>query len=461
VTVRVAVLGGGGFRTPLVYESVASAVCDGAVDEVVLLDPEPHRLACIEPVIRGLRGERGGGPAIRTTTSLEEAVDDASFVFCAIRVGGLEARIVDETVPLELGVLGQETVGPGGIAFALRTVPVMDAIAGVVARRAPDAWFLNFTNPAGLVTEAVTETLGRRVVGICDSPSALCARVAAALGRSMSSLSFDYAGLNHLGWLMRVVEGGRNLLPDLLADEHRMGTIEETRLFGPTRLRKLAMIPNEYVVYMEHGGDIAAAMRREGSRGRVLAAQQAAFYRDPARSPADALAAWRAAKDLRHGTYMAEVWSAVSSEEGPGRPAGGQVGAVPAQEGPGEAGYAAIAASFLRAVGGSRPRALILDTANGSRMPFLDPGAVVEAPAMVGAGAVVPLPVGLLPPEQRDLVARVKDVERTTIRAARDRSASLALEAIAAHPVVPSREIAERILAGYLDRHPDLRERLR
>lgn len=448
---KLAVLGGGGFRTPHVWESVADS--GATIDDLVLHDPSAARLTRVEAVLAGLRAERGGGPAVRTTTDLRDAVEGADVIFCALRVGGLEGRVIDETIPLREGVLGQETVGPGGICYALRTVPVMLDIARVVAALAPAAWFLNFTNPAGLVTEAVRTVLGDRAIGICDSPEALCARVAAALGRRKAELSFDYAGINHLGWLLGVSDGERDLLPRLLVDDDALNRVEEAHLFGARRLRSLGAIPNEYLVYYESPAPVVEALRRAGAtRAEVLRVQQAAFYDDPDDDPRAALASWRQARDARYGSYMAEAWDAA-------RPEGGADG--DGDEGPGEAGYAAVAAVFLRAVAGDGSDPIVLDVANRGRLPFLDDDAVVEVPCAVGPGGPRPLPVGRLPGPQADLVARVKEVERTTLEAAATGSRALALAALAAHPVVPSRAAAERILAGYLGAFPDLAERLR
>ena len=456
---KVAVVGGGGFRTPVVWESVAGLGDAIAVDEVVLQDRSEARLDRIRSVIHGLIRERGGtGPPVRTTTVIEDAVEGADFVCCAIRVGGLEARIVDETVPLALGVLAQETVGPGGVAFALRTVPVMVAIAEAVARAAPDAWFLNFTNPAALVTEAVRPVLGDRVVGVCDAPAALCARAAAALQWPMGSLRFDYAGLNHLGWLLAVNAEGEDLLPGLLSDEGRLRSIAEVRLLGSGTVRQARALPNEYLVYYERSDEIVEAFRRAGeTRGQQVLSQQAAFYGSGGHTPEKALASWRAARDARHGTYLSEAWaSADRTGDSP------DIDGAPSQEdGPGEGGYAAIAAAFIRAVGVGCDTPLILDVANRGRLPFLDDDAVVEVSCVAGSDGVSIVPGPSLPGRPRALVERMKDVERTTIRAATERSAGLALEAIAGHPLVRSRDVAERILTGYLDRHTDLRERLR
>lgn len=242
---KLALVGGGGFRTPAMYGALVEAAGELPIDELVLHDTDGGRLERIQLVLRGVEAELGGSLPLGTTSDLDDALEGADFVFCAVRVGGLEGRVVDETVPLELGLLGQETVGAGGIAYALRTLPVMRGIAERVAERSPGAWFVNYTNPAGLITEALADVLGERVVGICDSPAALTSGVARALGRDAAELRFDYGGLNHLGWLKAVHDGNRNLLPGLLADDDRLGAFEEGRIFGPDLLRALGRVPSE------------------------------------------------------------------------------------------------------------------------------------------------------------------------------------------------------------------------
>ena len=470
---KITVVGGGGFRTPHVWQALAAGTDESQVEELVLYDLSEPRLARIDAVLKGLEHERGGGPRVRTTTSLIEAVDQASAVFCAIRVGGLEGRVVDETVPLREGVLGQETVGPGGISFALRTVPVMMEIARVISQRAPAAWFLNFTNPAGLVTEAIRTELGDRAIGICDSPSSLCARVAALLGYPGRELAFDYAGLNHLGWLLAVRSGGQDLLRALMEDDDRVRVLEEARLFGPRRLQELGMIPNEYLVYYKSPRSIVRSYRRAGStRAEVLIGQQARFFDADAETPQQALEQWRRARDARNATYMSEAWQLVPDPEQPPEAvhepkdfdsesaSTSKVAAGSVQE-PDDGGYATVAAKFLKAANREEAETLILNVANGGRLPGLDGGAVVEIPCSVSRAGVCTQSVGHLPPAQADLVARVKDVERTTVRAALEGSRSLALKALADHPVVPSLDIAQRILAGYLAAFPSLAQGLR
>ncbi len=446
---KITVLGGGGFRVPMLYGALLGRASGLGLDELVLYDISSERLARIANVLRGQAQESDGILPFRCTTRLDEALEGADFVFCAIRVGELESRVIDERVPMDDGVVGQETTGPGGICFALRTVPVMVELAEAVARYAPRAWFVNFTNPAGLVTEAIQDILGRRVVGICDSPTALCRRVARALGRAPESLWFDYFGLNHLGWLRAVRDGERDLLPDLLADAERLESFEEGRLFGADWLRSIGMIPNEYLYFYYHAADtVAAARSSRQSRGEFLLEQQRAFYAAEDRGPEAALRAWHATRREREARYMEEA-----------RLAAGLGGRDDDEVDAG--GYEGEAIAVVEAITHNQGRVLIVNTANSSSLPFLDADAVVEVPCIVGSAGVVPTAVGSVPGHARSLIETIKDIERTAIDAALSGSRDGAVRAIAMHPLVPSVNIARRILDGYIDKHSQLRQTFR
>ena len=434
---KLTVVGGGGFRVPLVYGALLRRRDQVGVDELVLHDVDAGRLERIAGVLDGVAAEHADVRVpFRTTTDLDDAVEGADFVFSAIRAGRLEGRVVDETVPLSHGVLGQETTGPGGIAYALRTIPEMIAVAETMRDRAPRAWLVNFTNPAGMVTEAVRAVLGDRVVGICDSPSGLCRRVARALRREPEELWFGYFGLNHLGWLGSVDDGSADLLPGLLADDEALASIEEGRLFGAEWLRTLGMIPNEYLYYFYYGAD--AVGRSEVSRGTYLLGQQAAFYAGNSQAPEEALRAWRAARAERERTYMAEAGLEHEHED---------IG-----------GYEGEAMAVLEAIALNTRAVLILNTANRSALPFLDERAVVEVPCVVGRAGPVPTASGDAPAHARALIQTMKDVERTTIDAALLGSRELAVKALALHPLVPSVSTARAIFDGYRARLPALQE---
>jgi 6-phospho-beta-glucosidase len=443
--VKLALIGGGGFRVPLVYGALLRRRATVPIDEVVLHDVDAQRLERIGLVLEGQAAEHGERLPFRATTDLDDAVEGAAFVFSAIRVGRLEGRAIDEAVPLGHGVLGQETVGPGGICFALRTIPVMVEVAEAVARRAPGAWLVNFTNPAGMVTEATQQVLGDRAVGVCDTPSGLCRRVAAALGRPPEELWFDWVGLNHLGWLRGVHDGTGDVLPGLLADDAALARIEEARLFGAEWLRSIGMIPSEYLYYFYYGTDTVEAIRRSPQpRGAYLREQQAAFYAGGGEGPADALRAWRAARDERDRTYMAEARSAAG---------------VDGAHAEGGEGYEGEAMAVVAAIAGDTREVRILNVANRSALPFLDERAVVEVPCVVGRAGPRPVAAGDIPDHARALVESVKAVERATIEAAVTGSSALAVKALALHPLVPSVATARKIFAGYRAQLPDLEER--
>lgn len=443
VAVTIALVGGGGFRTPMVLDALAGVSPAVSIEPIVLHDVDARRLEHIADVIEGANRARGGGLDVRTTTDLDEALDGADVVFVAIRVGGLEARVVDEAVPLELGVLGQETVGPGGVAFALRTVPEVVRIAEAVGDRSAGAWFVNFTNPVGVVTEAARDVLGSKAVGICDSPTALWRNAATAAGRTPATLRPGYAGLNHLGWLSALWDGDRDVLPALI-DGDRLEQVHEARVAGIATVRERGLIPNEYLTYYRETDDVIRSFRRDGSRAEILAAQQARFSDAGPSDPAAALSAWRAATDERHGTYMAEV----PDPGGPG----------PAIAEAGDFGYGDVAAAFVRAVANDTAERLILGVRNGGVLPWLDDDATVELPCDVGADGPRPEAQRALPTPERQLMERVREAERATATAVATPSRRALVYALAAHPVVPSRQVAERIADGYLERHDWMRE---
>ncbi|UBU17647.1 6-phospho-beta-glucosidase [Nonomuraea gerenzanensis] len=439
---RLAVLGGGGFRVPLVYGALLRDTARPRVEEVVLYDVSPERLEAVSHVLRGLAAGHDDPPLVRTTTELDTALRDASFVFSAIRVGGLAGRTADERVALELGLVGQETTGPGGVAFGLRTVPVAVRVAERVAALAPGAWVINFTNPAGMITEAMRRVLGDRVIGICDSPIGLVRRAAAALGLDPARVAPDYVGLNHLGWLRGLAFEGRDVLPRLLADDALLGQVEEARLFGPGWVRVLGALPNEYLYYYYCTREaVAASMGR--TRGEALLEQQARFYAAARARPGEAPAEWARARRERDTSYMAEARDVTGA---------GERSAADLEAG----GYEGIALALMAAIARGEPSTMILNVRNGTAVPGLPEDAVVEVPCAVDGAGARPLATGALPGRFLGLAQQVKAVEQTAIEAALTGSSRLAVAAFALHPLVDSTTTAQRLLDGYRARVPEL-----
>lgn len=440
---KLTLVGGGGSRTPVLYHGLVQRQEVLRVDELVLHDTDAAALGRIGRVLDGI--DERGGPRVthRATTDLDDALDGADFVLTAIRAGGFDARVLDETIPLEHGVIGQETVGPGGFALALRNVPALAAVAARMSARCPDAWLVNLSNPAGMATQALVPLLDGRVVGVCDSPLALGRGVAAVLGVDVSALHLEYAGLNHLGWLRGVWLGGRDVLPGLL-ESPEAKAIEEVRLFGADEVRAAGRIPNEYVYFYEHAAEAIANVREAGGpRGAFLLAEQRALAArlDAAASPAEALAVYEDSLRTRNDTYM-------SVEAGLQRDPSDDVFAS-------AGGYHEMALSVVEAIACDSPAVLIVNTTNRGAVAGLADDDVVEVPAVVRGAGVFPLATRLDEPDRR-LVEQVKAYERATLAAIEHRSVADARAALAAHPLVADRAVADAIVDGYLARIPGL-----
>ncbi len=437
---RLTILGGGGFRVPLVVRALHGSTARGLVDEVVLHDPDSVRLKAISNVVAAL-GD--AGPSVRVETSLDAALRGTDVVFSAIRVGGAAGRVADERVALTSGVLGQETTGAGGVAYALRSIPVAVDVAHRLEALAPDAWVVNFTNPAGMVTQAMQAVLGDRVIGICDSPSGLVRRSALAAGLDPAAVQADYAGLNHLGWLRALRVGGTDHLPALLADDGRLASFEEGRLFGPDLLRLLGSVPNEYLYYYYFNREaVDAVQHAERTRGETLRDQQDELYPRMADSPAEAAALWEAARRQREEGYLAEARA-----EGERRDEADLAGG----------GYEQVALAVMRAVVTGDPAELILNVRNGGALEQLPGHAVVELPSVVDGSGARPHPAAPFDAHQLGLVSSLRAVEEATVEAATTGSRDAALRALTVHPLVDSAAVARRLLDGYEQAHPELR----
>jgi 6-phospho-beta-glucosidase len=482
--VRVTILGGGGFRVPLIARQLASSGLP--VSRLALYDTDPGRLAVIAGVLRG--DPLTGGLPLAAGTELDAALHGTDVIFSALRPGGLAGRVSDERTALALGVLGQETVGAGGLSSAFRTVPVVSALAHRIAALAPAAWVISMTNPAGIVTEVMAAVLGPRVIGVCDSPVGLIRRACAALGvdpgPSLGAVTdrvdADYLGINHLGWLRALRVAGADLLPGLLRSPRPLAATEEGRLFGADLLSALGAIPNEYLYWYyardEALRDVLAAGR---TRGEHVRERQQAFYAAAAAAgPASAgpvgaagpsaAALWQAANEERNRSYFAELRT--------GERAGERDEADVAA-----GGYESVAIALAAALGGGPPARLILNVRNGDTVPVLPPDMVVEVPCRVDASGAVPLPVSAPSAHQFGLMSAVRSCERDIADAAllaagqappggaegaggpvgtavcanaAARAAALALRAFATHPLVGSLDAARSLAASAIPATP-------
>jgi len=307
--VKLTVIGGGGVRAPLFVASALRRAAALGLDEICLMDANGPKLALTGALAQGVARKAGSPVRVTTTTDARQALDGASFVVTTIRVGGDEGRVLDERVALRHGVLGQETTGPGGFAMALRSIPAILGYARLRDELCPNAWMFNFTNPAGLVAQALHDAGFARAVGICDSANGAQAAIAPRLGCAANDLRPEVFGLNHLSWTRRVMYRGEDVLPRLLADPE---VLRETRLniFEPALVRHLGMWLNEYLYYFYYAERaVAAISAEERTRGeevlmlnRDLLAQLQQL--DLARDFDAALAVYYRYERRRSSTYM-------------------------------------------------------------------------------------------------------------------------------------------------------------
>jgi 6-phospho-beta-glucosidase len=408
---KIAVVGGGSTYTPELVQGFADRAERLPVDDLVLLDPDAERLEVVGGLARRMLERRGFGGRLALSGRLEEALDGADFVIVQLRVGGQAQRRVDETLPLEFGCIGQETTGPGGFAKALRTVPVVLDIAEQTARRgAAGAWLVDFTNPVGIVTQALLDE-GHRAIGLCNVAIGFQRRLAAELLVEPERVELEHVGLNHLSWLRAVRVDGTDRLPELLV-ERAEALAAEVEL-PVDLLRLLGAIPSYYLRYYYLTGEVLDEQRRRPSRAEQVAEierELLRLYRDPALDSKPELL------ERRGGAFYSEA-------------------------------AAQLVASLHAGTGDVQ----VVDVRNDGAIPDLPADAVVEVPARVDADGAHPLPQKPLPPELLGLVQQMKAYERLAVAAARGGDRSLALEALLANPLAGDWRVAVPLLDALLD----------
>ncbi|WP_434614791.1 6-phospho-beta-glucosidase [Arthrobacter sp. A5] len=480
---RLAVIGGGGFRVPLVYRALSGPRYAGLITDLALYDPDPERLQAIRRVLETMPGLKNP-PRLQLCTALEQALNGADVVFAAIRPGSTAGRIVDEKVALDLGLLGQETTGAGGISYALRSIPQMLAVAHAMTRICPGAWLVNFTNPAGMVTQALEPVLGPRVLGICDSPIGLVRRAGGAAGFSLSSgpeagrspgsgskgsgskgsggtlTGVDYVGLNHMGWLRGLTRDGKDYLPALLAHPGKLAGFEEGRLFGADLLRLLGCIPNEYLFYYYRRRQALAGILAAGqTRGESIDRAQALLYPQLGAAGPEAFALWDAARTAREEGYLAEARNASGASDASGASATGDTsGATTHRDSEDLAGggYEQVALDAMHALLTGTPAELILNVRNDGAVAALPDDAIIEVPARVDGGGARPLTQSTPDLHQLGLMLTLKAVETAVVQASTEGSRDAALRAFTLHPLVDGAELARALLDGYERAFPAL-----
>ncbi|GLU89363.1 6-phospho-beta-glucosidase [Agromyces sp. NBRC 114283] len=402
---KLTIVGGGSTYTPELIDGFARLREQLPLTEIHLVDPDEDRLRLVAGVSARMLARAGHPARVVGTTDLVAGVSDADAVLVQLRVGGQDARQADETWPHEAGCIGQETTGPGGLAKALRTVPVVLRIAEAVRRHAkPDAWIVDFTNPVGIVTRALLAE-GHRAVGLCNVAIGFQRRFARLLDVGHDEVRLGHVGLNHLTWERSVTIDGRDRLPELIGD--RLGELADEVHLAPALVSQLGALPSYYLRYYYAHDEVLAEQLAEPTRAEAVRA-------------------------IEH--ELLELYADPHVDTKPD-----------ALEGRGGAFYSEAAIELLAAMQGGDVVPRVVNLRNDGVLPFLPDDHVIEVPARYVDGRFVPEPVAPLPEDFAGLVAAVAGYERLALDAAVHGGRDRVLRAMRAHPLVLQHERAERL----------------
>ncbi|MBC7233074.1 MAG: 6-phospho-beta-glucosidase [Chloroflexi bacterium] len=408
---KITVIGGGSTYTPEFVDGFIQRREQLSVGEIALYDINAERLELVGGLVRRMAAHAGLETTVATYTNRPAAIEGADFIISQIRVGGVDARIRDEKIPLKYNVIGQETTGPGGFMKAMRTIPATLDIARDVERYAPNAWYLNFTNPSGIITEALLTHTPLKVVGLCNNPINAIMAIAEYAGVPDEEVFLDWVGLNHLAWIRRAWVKGRALeIEELVQLASQHGHFP----FEPDLIRLLGMLPIGYLAYYYYHDEAVREAQRAGkTRGEVVKEVEGELlkmYADPnlVVKPPELM--------KRGGAY-----------------------------------YSEMAVRLITSLLTDRRDVQIVITRNNGCILDLPASASIEVPCVVGAHGVSPLHVGHLPEIIRPLVQTVKAYEQYAVEAGVSGSRETALKALFTHPLVPSYSVAKAMLTELLE----------
>ncbi|PKV91685.1 6-phospho-beta-glucosidase [Amycolatopsis echigonensis] len=413
---KLAVVGGGSTYTPELIDGIAGRRASLDVDEIVLIDPDAYRVEAVGDFSQRLLDHAGHPARVRTTANLEEGVDGASAVLIQLRVGGQKARASDETFPHLCGCVGQETTGAGGLAKALRTVPVVLDIAERVRKIAgDDTWIVNFTNPVGIVTRALLQE-GHHAVGLCNVAINLQRKFAKLLGASTGEVKLIHTGLNHLSWERGVLVDGVDRLPELLA-QHAEYLGEEVSV--PVEwMRRMRAVPSYYLKYYYSHDAQVAKQQTERPRAEVVSDVEEELlkvYLDPEQvTKPESL-------EKRGGAYYSE---------------------------------AAVQLVHALTSGGAAEEHVV-NVRNNGTFDFLPDDAVIEVSSTVDSAGATPIPQPPVDPRFAGLIAGVTAYEYLALDAAIKGGRDRVADALLAHPLVGQYAKADQLADELVARNRD------
>ncbi len=445
VKMKITVIGGAGVRTVIFINGLLKRYKALNIDEVVLYDIDREKLQVISKLCRHVISRNNKELELKTAHNAIKAIEGADYIVTTLRVGGDHSRVADETIALDAGVIGQETTGAGGFSMAVRTIPVLMDYCEIIKRYAPNAWVFNFTNPSGLVTQALRNAGYDRVIGICDAPSSTKFRMADALGVDEKELYIEFFGLNHLSWIRSVKRRGTEILPDLLKDTGFLNNVQEFSMFDPELLQTTGFLPNEYLYYYYHREKaLENILKSGGTRGKAIEAVNMQMMEelnsmDMDEDPEGALQTFLYYMAVREHSYM-------NIETGKDKKEVIHKGRLEVPDG---MGYAGVMLDCIEGLQSEEGGYLVLSVENDGCIAGLDNKDVIEVTCKVSKAGIRPVPVGEVPEPCYLLIRLIKLYEKLTVRAIETKSRGTAIQALTLHPLINSYSLAKKLVEKY------------
>ncbi len=442
---KIAVIGGAGVRTVIFVNGLLDRYKGLNIDKVVLFDIDQQKLQIIGKLCKHVVKRRNEDLVIEVASDAVEAITEADYIVTTLRVGGDHSRVIDETIALETGVIGQETTGVGGFSMAVRTIPVLVEYCELIKKHAPNAWVFNFSNPSGLVTQALRSKGYDKIIGICDAPSSTKFRMAKALDVREKDLYVEFFGLNHLSWIKSVKKYGEEILDKLLRDDEFLKGIQEFSMFDPELLRQIEFLPNEYLYYYYHREKALENILKSGAtRGKTIESINIQMMEELKhinidKQPEEALQTFLYYMEVRERSYM-------NIETGSDKQTEIERGNLQVPDG---IGYAGVMLDCIEGLQSEEGRYLVLSVQNQGCIEGLEREDVIEVTCKVSKGGIQPVPIGSVPEYCNVLIHAIKLYEKLTVEAIFTQSKDKAIQALTLHPLINSYSLAKVLVEKY------------
>jgi 6-phospho-beta-glucosidase len=451
---KLVVLGGGGVRSPFLAKSLALQANSVGIKSIVFVDTNEEKLNIYGTLSKEIFKRLNSTIEFSITTNSIEALIDANYIITTIRVGEELGRVSDEKIALKYGVLGQETTGPGGFAYALRTIPVILDYCQMIEKYShKDAVVFNFTNPAGIVTQAIHNSgFSKKFFGICDAPSELIRQIAEVINEDEENLEIDCFGLNHLSWFKNIRVKGINITQKVISNP-RIYRETEMKYFNKDLVHLLDdMLLNEYLYYYYNREQaIESILNSDKTRGEQILDINTKMFKKLKKlnlkeNLIEAFEIYFTALLERENSYMAAE-SGIKKEN--------KREVISLQKFlklPDSGGYAGVAMDILRAIGKDSNKRIVISTTNNGTLDFLKDDDVIEISCTITSnGEIKPIKMENIPPLQANLIKTVKLYENLTVEAIFEKNTDKAIKALMVHPLVNSYSLAKNLVSEYFE----------